>query len=373
MFSSASSTSSKPFRMLPSAGIRIAPRACPAPRSRTGRGSWPLAWAAASLLVAAAAQAGVDQLASADLRQNLFDACIVGDTEAWMVGDLGRLFHTTDGAKSWERRPTPGGLSFVALACPSRTDLWAAGQAGQILHSSDGGATWAEQQSGAKRQLLSIAFATAQRGLAVGDFGTLLRTDDGGATWSTVALPADIVLPPEAAEVVDPGDIVLYGVTFADPEHAWAVGEFGIILASSDGGRTWQQQASSVEMSLFGVWFADARRGWAVGLEATLLATVDGGEHWERRAVETPKGFVLALYDIEVRGQHGWAIGNSGFLLHSADGGASWQMVKVPVQMGSTWFRGVALRPDGRGYIVGARGLMLTVDGQGFTPSKERL
>ncbi len=332
-----------------------------------------MALGAALFFVGAAAHASTERLMAAELRQNLLDACVVGDGEAWMVGDMGRLFHTTDGAKTWERRPTPTSLSFVALACPTRTDLWAAGQAGEILHSSDGGATWAVQQTGAKRQLLGIAFATAQRGVAVGDFGTLLRTDDSGATWSTIALPADLLLPPEAAEVVDPGDVVLYGVTFADAEHVWVVGEFGVILASADGGRTWQQQVSGVEASLFGVSFADARRGWAVGLDATLLATVDGGQHWERSSVEPPKGFMLALYDIEVRGQHGWAVGNSGFLLHSADGGHSWQTVGVPVEMGGTWFRGVALRPDGHGQIVGARGLILTVDGQRFTPSKDRL
>jgi proteasome assembly chaperone (PAC2) family protein len=41
--------------------------------------------------------------------------------------------------------------------------------------------------------------------------------------------------------------------------------------------------------------------------------------------------------------------------------------------MGSSWFRGIALRPDGHGHIVGARGLMLTVDGRRFMPSKDRL
>jgi photosystem II stability/assembly factor-like uncharacterized protein len=332
-----------------------------------------IALAAALVFVAVAGRARADRLTAAEVRQNLLDACAVRDGEVWMVGDLGRLFHTTDGGKTWDRRPTPSGLSFVALACPTRADLWAAGQAGEILHSSDGGATWVVQQSGTKRQLLGIAFATAQRGVAVGDFGTLLRTDDGGATWSAVGFPPDVMLPPEAAEVVDPGDVVLYGVTFADPEHAWVVGEFGVILASSDGGRTWHQQASSVEASLFGVSFADARRGWAVGLDATLLSTGDGGRHWERRSVDPPKGFMLALYDVEVRGQNGWAVGNNGFLLHSADGGQSWQTVQVPVEMSGTWFRGVALRPDGRGRIVGARGLMLAVDGARFTPSKDRL
>src|SRR5262249_6823828 len=163
---------------------------------------------------------------------------------------------------------------------------------------------------------------------------TLLRTEDGGTTWSKVALPADLKLPADVAEIVDPGDVVLYSVAFADADHAYAVGEFGTILASDDGGATWHQQPSSVETSLFGVSFADPQRGWAVGIEATLLATTDGGATWHKQTVETPKGFLLSLYDVQVRGNYGWAVGNSGFLLSSKDAGATWQLAKVSVQMG---------------------------------------
>src|SRR5262249_39729138 len=172
---------------------------------------------------------------------------------------------------------------------------------------------------------------------------TLLRTDDGGATWSKIALPHDIKLPPDVADVVDPGDVLLYGATFADPDHAWVAGEFGVILASSDGGATWQQQPSSLESTLFGISFADQQHGWAVGLDAVLLRTTDGGISWHRQEIETPKGFSPALYHVRVVGNYGWAVGNNGFLLSSKDAGETWQKIKVPVQMGSGWFRHVSL------------------------------
>jgi photosystem II stability/assembly factor-like uncharacterized protein len=329
----------------------------------------------AMALLAAAAWpcAAIERLPLAELRQNLFATCFVSDQEGFMVGDLARIFHTTDGGKTWEYQQTPNKLSLVALSCPDKAHLWASGQAGEIAFSGDSGKTWQLQQSGVERQLLSIAFANPQRGLAVGDFGTLLRTENGGVTWNKVALPTDVRLPPDVAEVVDPGDIVLYSVTFADAEHAWAVGEFGVILASGDGGASWQQQTNAAETSLFGVSFADPRRGWAVGIDATLLATTDGGTTWRQETVETPKGIPLSLYDIQVRGTYGWAVGNSGFLLNSKDAGATWQLVNVPVQMGSSWLRGLTLFPDGRGFIVGARGLVLSADRDTFTPSKKRL
>ena len=327
----------------------------------------------AALFVVATGPAGaVERIPAATLRQNLFASCFHTETDGWAVGDLARMFRTTDGGKSWERHDTSTGRSFVALSCPDAQHLWAAGQLGEITHSTDGGTTWTLQQTGVQRKLLDIDFATLQHGLAVGDYGTLLRTDDGGTTWARVPIPHDITLPPDVAEVVDPGDVVLYAVAFPDPEHAWVAGEFGVILASADGGRTWQAQKTPVETSLFGVAFADARRGWAVGLESTLLATTDGGTTWTTVQVDTPKGFPLALYDVAVHGQYGWAAGNSGLLLHSRDGGVSWQLVEVPVQLRGAWFRAVSLLEGGRGFIMGSKGMVLSTDGDGFVPLKQR-
>ena len=320
---------------------------------------------------AASADAPPERISANDLRQNLFAVCFVDEKEGWAVGDLGRIFHTTEGGKTWERQDAGTKRSFVSLACPDKSHLWAAGQGGQIAHSTDRGKTWKMQQSGVTRQLLNIAFANTQRGIAIGDFGTLIGTDDGGQTWTKVPLPTDIKLPPDVAEVVDPGDIVLYGAAFGNADYAWVAGEFGIIFVSADGGRTWHQQDSSVQSTLFGLSFADDRHGWAAGIDSILLATADGGISWHKQEIETPKGFTLPLYDVQVRGNYGWAIGNSGFLLHSKDAGVSWQLAPVPVKMASNWFRGVSLLPDGRGFVVGAKGLVLAADRDTFTPLKE--
>jgi photosystem II stability/assembly factor-like uncharacterized protein len=308
---------------------------------------------------------------AAEMRQNLFGSCFVSDKEGWMVGDLARIFHTVDGGQTWEQLDAGTKRPFVSIACRGN-NMWVAGQVGQIGHSTDGGRTWQMQQSGTQRLLLDIAFANTLRGLAVGDYGTLLRTDDGGATWTKIPLPQDLRLPADVMEVVDPGDVLLYSATFADPDHAWIAGEFGVILASTDGGQTWQQQASSLESTLFGVSFSDPLHGWAVGLDAVLLHTADGGMTWQRQDVETPKGFFPALYGVQVSGNYGWAVGNNGFLLSSTDAGATWQKVKVPIQMGSGWFRDVSLLPDGRGFIIGASGLVLAADRNTFTPLKQR-
>ena len=211
----------------------------------------------------------------------------------------------------------------------------------------------------------------AQHGIAVGNFGLLLRTTNGGQSWQRLSVPDGVPQPMEALD--PPSKFLLYSVTYADPMHIRVAGEFGLIIGSDDGGDTWFAQNSTVETTLFSIFFADAQRGWATGLESTLLATTDGGTTWQRQRVDTPPGFSLSLYDVHVQGGHGWAVGHSGYLLYSSDRGATWRLVKTPPQLGSYWFREVSLRPSGKGVAVGRSGIVLTLDGAQFTPLKDRI
>jgi len=336
------------------------------------RRAWAFGVASAVVLgVVWQVEAAHQQWTADEMRQGLYATCFVDDKEGWAVADLARIFHTTDSAQTWTQQSAGTRKPFVAIACPDRNQLFIAGQLGQIANSTDAGATWTMQTSGTTRQILDIEFPTTQRGLATGDFGTIVRTDDGGKTWTTVPLPKDTKLPEDVAELVAPGDVVVYGVAFPDPEHAWAVGEFGVILSSTDGGQTFQPQTSPTENSLFDVHFADTQRGWAVGLEGTLISTTDGGITWKKEKVDTPAGFNLALYDVDVAGTYGWALGNSGLLYSSTDGGTTWRLMDMPPRLRSGWFRGISLKGDGRGFIVGARGLVMALDRDTFTPLKK--
>ena len=60
--------------------------------------------------------------------------------------------------------------------------------------------------------------------------------------------------------------------TCALPICGWAVGQDGTILATQNGGETWQPQTSGTPKSLLSVQFAaDWQRGWAVGQDGTIL------------------------------------------------------------------------------------------------------
>jgi photosystem II stability/assembly factor-like uncharacterized protein len=256
--------------------------------------------------------------------------------------------------------------AFLSVDCLPGGTVVTTGQHGGMLRSRDQGTTWQKLDTGTDRNLLSVDFADANLGLAVGDYGTIMRTADGGASWTRIPLPESLPLPEDIAEIIEPGDVLLYDVHFLSPERAWIVGEFGVILTTSDGGRTWSAQASGVETTLFGVDFADSQRGWAVGIESVMLHTTDGGATWQAQEFPEQRGFVLALYDVAVYDRYGWAIGDSGLLLRSTDGGQSWKRIDLPIQLAASWLRGVSLTPGARGIIVGGEGLVLALEGEEF-------
>src|SRR5262245_30350071 len=68
----------------------------------------------------------------------------------------------------------------------------------------------------------------------------------------------------------------LYDMSFVDANTGWAVGS-GLILATTDAGKTWTIQQKYGPNSLFGVSFVDAKTGWAVGANGSILATTNGG------------------------------------------------------------------------------------------------
>src|SRR4029079_13524189 len=132
------------------------------------------------------AHAALQPVVIRDIRQNLFSACFSSDRDGWVVGELGRVLHTTDARKSFTRADTGTRTAFLAVACLPDGSVVVSGQKGLLMKSADQGATWQTLDSGVTRNLLGLSFASAQVGVAVGDYGTLVRTEDGGKTWTKI-------------------------------------------------------------------------------------------------------------------------------------------------------------------------------------------
>ncbi len=158
-----------------------------------------------------------------------------------------------------------------------------------------------------KDSLFSIDFVDSQSGWAVGYYGCVLHTNDGGKTWS----------------FQDSGTKkLLASIDFVDALHGWAVGYGPTILHTGDGGKTWIAQETGEDIFyLTGVHFLDTAKGWAVGDWGTILHTDDGGMSWKAQF----SGDDAVLYDIDFADDmHGWAVGEFGTVFYTQDGGQNW-------------------------------------------------
>lgn len=195
-----------------------------------------------------------------------------------------------------------------------------------------------------KADLLAIAHAGG-RLVTVGAHGIILLSDDEGIHFR------------QAQHV--PVDVTLTAISFANDRDGWAVGNWGVILATRDGGENWvvQRQDPSVDRPLFTVYFQDAKHGWAGGLWSLLLETRDGGAHWTTVHLPKPSGADktdVNLYDLFPAPSGSLFIAaEQGKLLRSDNHGASWQYFETGY-IGSFW-TGLALR-DGTVLIAGLRG-----------------
>ena len=69
----------------------------------------------------------------------------------------------------------------------------------------------------------------------------------------------------------------LNDLRFVTATTGWAVGEWGSVLVTRDGGLNWSTQTSGTHSSLYGVFFVDEQTGWTVGENGSILATATGG------------------------------------------------------------------------------------------------
>ena len=110
-------------------------------------------------------------------------------TDGWLVGDGGLVMLSHDLGNSWQTPPgslpdyVAENFDFQAVATAG-PQVWVAGSPGtRVFHSSDRGNTWQSLPTGQNAPLRAITFIDERTGYAVGDLGTILATNDGGRTW----------------------------------------------------------------------------------------------------------------------------------------------------------------------------------------------
>ncbi len=121
----------------------------------------------------------------------------------------------------------------------------------------------------------------------------------------------------------------LYDVHMISETEGWAVGGYGVIVHTIDGGITWERQTSGTYETLWTVFFTDATHGWASG--NIDLYTIDGGQTWNQAQRLLPG--VGTVYNMTFADQNrGFAIGIAPTsIMKTTDGGRTWFRQDFPI------------------------------------------
>lgn len=274
------------------------------------------------------------------------------------VGERGLIVLSDDNGASWRQVSVPVSATLTALHFADDELGWVVGHSGVILHTRDGGESWRLQFDGneansqfqayarAQQQLLEAAVAKAE---AAGDSALLAEAE--------YALEDAIFAVEDAATALatGPADPFL-DVVFLDEHRGFAVGAYGMLYRTRDGGEQWQLSIDRIDNAerfhYYAITSAGDEHVLLSGEAGLLYRSVDGGEHWQRQEGV----YDGSLFGLVSAGDSAWTFGLRGNLFHSDTGGEQWQAVNH--DSANSLYGGLML-PDGELLLLGAGGTVL--------------
>ncbi|HYW67543.1 MAG TPA: YCF48-related protein [Candidatus Dormibacteraeota bacterium] len=155
------------------------------------KGEAPALYSTTGSVEVSAAEAPFTGRASSVLRLrngNIITITAPNKNQAWRIGPVGKLDHTTDTGRSWKPQTSGVTADLLAGSAPSDKVCWIAGKAGTLLLTTDGGEHWRQIASPIADDLGGVRALDAQHA-AIWDVPTSrsFETSDGGLTWTLLA------------------------------------------------------------------------------------------------------------------------------------------------------------------------------------------
>lgn len=198
----------------------------------------------------------------------------------------GGVFRTEDGARGWTPIESKHAHAWQTGDLSHAEFGLLAGAQAQLAFVRPAGIKSSRTHLSGLRSVRAMRLLQDQNGILVGDGGLIMQTPDGGGSWQKV--PS---ISPAAAEMFDWRTIATH------ESHIWIAGQPGTyVLHSHDDGKTWQWHETGQTLPLRALHFLDERNGWAVGALGNILATRDGGRSWQAQQGEATRLAWLGVF-----------------------------------------------------------------------------
>ena len=213
------------------------------------------------------------------------------DRRGWAVGDAsamfpGGMFVTRDCGRSWLPPCGAGTTGWLTADFYDPAAAGLAGRGGAVFTLEQGELRRARLPGGGLQDIGRLKLVPPRFGWLVGDGGLVLMTADQGRNWQ----PPPTALP-FGCERFDFRALAVRG------PKCWIAGTPGTrVFHTADSGHTWAAMPTGTTLPIRAITLVDDQNGWAVGDLGVILATRDGGQSWQRQRAGGGRAAVLALF-----------------------------------------------------------------------------
>lgn len=197
---------------------------------------------------------------------------------------------------------------------------------------------WAYFPSGTNQALTTVAFFNPDTGFAAGVGGVIVRTTDEGRSWDVVS---NSVFTASIPLVENHNSSRSNKTTSANPGGGMIVGNNGQILRTENYGASWTTIASPTTVNLYGI--TDDKDNYsenivyAVGDIGKIIKSTDGGFSWFTQTSPTTNTLrTVTFWNADT----GIAAGDGGIIVRTTNGGGLWTILPD-----SSFAAGILARP----------------------------
>lgn len=249
---------------------------------------------------------------------------ITGNT--WVIGGVNGLMNiSTNSGTSWlVLANVLNAYNMYDIDCNSFSGkVWAVGntQTGAnncILFSTDRGNNWVVQSSIAGGDFRSINMIDDNNVWAVGQYGWVIKTTNGGSSWQQI-------------NNVPSSSQTLLRVQFINLNTGWIFGySINSIYKTTDAGNNWiTQNTGSSDAGVRWASMIDANTGYYINYNITtgrIFKTTNGGNNWTEQTYPNQGG----LWKLKMLNSNtGYMCGDLGRLYRTTDG-SNWATINTP-------------------------------------------
>lgn len=278
----------------------------------------------------------------------------MGDPESWNW-DFG------DGSTSTEQSPTHEytsvGQFTVQLVVSAGSDTDTLTRENLIVtyeESKDPGGWFMQNPYPTANDINAIEYIDNSTAIAVGAGGLILRTTDAGKSWETI--------PSGTNEYLQDVDFPSASTGYIGGNNP-GYGEPGVMLKTTDGGATWTELTINFNYNINSVSFTDEATGWIVGdgsysSNGSVSKTTDGGATW----IAQDAGFADNYHSVYfIDANNGW-VGGWDYVAWTSNGGDTWNPMEI-VNTEDILVTDLQFSNASTGYFAGVNYLYKSTDG----------